>query len=97
MMKKKPSSKDMAFEKERAKFRQRIRELEYETKQAKIAEYEAKAALKEKESEIEQLNDHIERLLEYTELSKEDLVILLESEKRKAEFAHLYGSMVRVF
>ena len=36
-------------------------------------------------SENQQLKEWIERLLEYTEISKEDLKKLIESEKEKAE------------
>lgn len=79
------SAKDMAFERERAKFRSQIRELEscLNTKQVQIDELNAE--LREKDQVILQQNDWIERLLEYTELTKEDLQKLIANEKDKAE------------
>ena len=39
----------------------------------------------ERENELRQQDEWIDRLLEYTEMSKEDLQKLIESEKDKAE------------
>lgn len=89
---KQKSAKDIAFEKERAKFRSKIRELIncLNTKQFQIDEL--KEVLKEKEQLIIQQEEWIERLLEYTEMSKEDLQILISNEKDKAEIREKLSS-----
>ena len=82
---KQKSAKDIAFEKERAKFRSKIRELTscLNDKQKEIDILNKE--IKEKEETIIQQEEWIERLLEYTEMSKEDLQKLINSEKDKAE------------
>lgn len=79
------SAKDLAFEKERTKFRSRIRELELEVARNKEQLKITKTLLDEKEGLIQQQEDWIARLLEYTEISKEELRMLIDSEKEKAE------------
>lgn len=83
-MTQKKSAKDMAFDRERAKYRKQIRELqsEIQTKDTQIEEL--KEELRFKETDIAEKEDWIKRLLEYTELSQEDLRILLEKEKATA-------------
>lgn len=82
---KQKSAKDIAFEKERAKFRSNIRELSncLNIKQKQIDELNE--AIREKDQVIAQQEEWIERLLEYTEIPKEDLQDLINSEKDKAE------------
>lgn len=82
---KQKSAKDIAFEKERAKFRSQIRELAncLNAKQKQIDELNE--TIREKDQVIAQQEEWIERLLEYTEISKEDLQDLINSEKDKAE------------
>ena len=41
--------------------------------------------VRQREEELFKLNEWVERLLEYTEISKEDLKKLIESEREKAE------------
>lgn len=85
MAKSNKSAKDIAFDKEREKFRSEIRNLKHQIndKDKKIVELEEK--IRQKEEEIEKINEWNERLLEYTEISKEDLKKLIESEKENAE------------
>lgn len=84
-MKQNKSAKDIAFEKERQKFRSEIRNLTncLNDKQKQINELNE--MVKEKEEVICQQKEWIDRLLEYTEMSKKDLQALIESEKDKAE------------
>ena len=93
---KQKSAKDVAFEKERMKFRSRIRELEnsLSTKQNQIDELSE--TLREKDQAIIQQEEWIERLLEYTEISKEDLQRLIDSEKDKAEIRENISSMLGI-
>lgn len=92
MSKTKKSAKDIAFEKERAKFRSEIRNLQYQIayRDRQIEELnetisQREAELFKQEEELFKQEDWIRRLLEYTEMSKKDLQMLIKSEKDKAE------------
>lgn len=93
----KKSAKDIAFEKERAKFRRQIRELEREIKNTKIEVVQLKEQLSEKESEISGLKDWIGRLLEYTELSEEDMKKIILKDKIDSEIANSIRNFSKVF
>ena len=86
------SAKDIAFEKERNKLKKEIRELERQLieKNQLLAKNEAEIKQREEEllQKIAEQEEWIERLLEYTELSKEDLQEVIEGEKTKAEVAN---------
>lgn len=84
-MKQKKSAKDIAFDKERAKFRSEIRNLEHQIQCRDNKIEELTKTAEQREEELLKLNDWVERLLEYTEISKEDLKKLIDSEKEKAE------------
>ena len=96
-MSQKRSAKDMDFERERAKYRKQIRELQSElrAKEARIADL--KEELSTKETEITEKEDWIRRLLEYTELSPEELKNLLEKEKATADIMDELSKIQDVF
>lgn len=79
------SAKDIAFDKEREKFRSEIRNLKYQIQYRDKQIEELGETVRQREEELFKLNEWIERLLEYTEISKEDLKKLIESEKEKTE------------
>ena len=79
------SAKDIAFDKEREKFRSEIRNLKYQIQYRDKQIEELGETVRQREEELFKLNEWVERLLEYTEISKEDLKKLIESEKEKAE------------
>lgn len=79
------SAKDIAFDKEREQFRSEIRNLKYQIQYRDKQIEELGETVRQREEELFKLNEWIERLLEYTEISKEDLKKLIESEKEKAE------------
>ena len=79
------SKKDLAFERERTKFRRKIRELECKLKikedeNAKIACEKA-----ELEEEIEKLKDCNARLLEFMDVPEEELKKLVKDRQEKEE------------
>lgn len=84
-MKQQKSAKDIAFEKERSKFRKEIKCLQYQIMDMDKQIKELNEVIFERENELRQQAEWIDRLLEYTEVSKEDLQKLIESEKDKAE------------
>lgn len=73
------SAKDIAFEKERVKFRSEIRKLNecLNVKDKQIAEL--RDTVLEREETIRLQDEWISRLLEYRELSKDDLQKLIKS------------------
>ena len=84
-MKRQRSAKDIAFEKEMGKFRSEIRNLQYQIMDMDNQIKELNEVIFERENELRQQAEWIDHLLEYTEISKEDLQALIESEKDKAE------------
>lgn len=72
-MEKQKSKKDLAFERERAKYRHEISTLQREIKE-NLREIEVlNQKILELEGSIRQKGDWIRRLLEYTDLTEEDI------------------------
>lgn len=88
MKDKKKSAKDIAFDKERAVFRKQIRELEIR---------ELRNLISQKETEMAEKDDWIRRLLDYTELSEDDLKKFIENEKIKAHIYDGFGLIDKMF
>lgn len=97
MNKYKKSAKDIAFDKERAKFRSEIRNLTdlLNNKQKKIDGLNE--TIREKDAVISQQKEWIERLLDYTELSENDMKQLIEKDKKAAEIVDNFASTQRIF
>lgn len=85
MSKSNKSAKDLAFDRERAAFRSEIRNLKQVIEQQHTHIQELGESIRQKDEEILKLNEWIERLLEYTEIPKEDLKELIESEKEEVQ------------
>lgn len=79
------SKKDMAFEKERAKYRKQIRELEVRLEKKDLEIFKENKRACEAEAKCAELQEWIDRLLEYTETSEEDMKIIIKKEKDTAE------------
>ena len=90
------SAKDKAFEKERIKYRAKIRELEYKILNQCTEIEELKEQLEEKEKALLEKEDWIERLLTYTELSEEDMKHILQSEKDKMKVMETFTSFMEI-
>ena len=75
------SAKDIAFEKERNKYRKQINELEKKLIDSNKEIHILKNRVSELESELNSKDDWIERLLAYTEMSKEDIKTAVEKDK----------------
>lgn len=88
------SAKDLAFDQERAKMRKSIRELEYSLKECQKQVVELNEVIAEKDELIRQQEDWINRLLEYTEMPKDELRKLLDNEKESEKFReHMLGTL----
>lgn len=92
-MKQKQSAKDLAFEKERAKFRKKIRELEHEINSLQYAVMQKDNELNIVRNELSQREDWIRRLLEYTELSEDDMKTIIDKEKSVAKVVKMFGEL----
>lgn len=93
----KKSAKDIAFDKERATFRKQIRELEREVFNKELEIRELKNVISQKETEMVEKDDWIRRLLEYMELSEEDLKRFIENEKLKSDIYDGFGIIDKMF
>lgn len=96
-MKYKKSAKDLAFDKERAAYKKQIRELESQLKEKDKTIDSLKEDLENHTNKIEQLEDWINRLLEYTELSEDDMKNIINKEKTAAKVLDHFNSMTSVF
>lgn len=92
-MKQKQSAKDLAFEKERAKLRKKIRELEHEINSLQLAVMQKDNELSIIRNELSQKEDWIRRLLEYTELSEEDMKAIIDKEKSVVKVVKMFGEL----
>ncbi len=92
-MKKQKSAKDIAFDKERAKYRKKIRELEYDISELRLAIIQKDNELNVLRNELDQKQDWIRRLLEYTELSEEDMKTIINKEKSVAVAMKMFGEL----
>lgn len=91
------SAKDIAFDKERAKYHKKIRELERELKNKdnKLSEFNERAMIAEQK--CDQLQEWIDRLLEYTEMSEEDMKRIIQKDKDTAEAMRHFNDFVNAF
>ena len=86
-MKKTKSAKDLAFDKERAKYRKEIRELNSLVSKQNINIDRLKQDIDRKDMELVEKDEWIRRLLEYMDMSEEDMRKIIQKEKTMAEAA----------
>lgn len=84
-MKKTRSAKDLAFDKERAKYRKEIRDRDYLIdKQCHIIS-QLQQSINERDNKISEYKDWIHRFLEYMDMSEEDMRKIIQKDKTIAE------------
>lgn len=86
-MDRKKSAKDIAFDKERAKYRSEMRNLQYQIDCKDKQIKELVETVYQREDELLKQEDWINRLLEYMDLSKQDMKRIIEKEKQRTEIA----------
>lgn len=91
------SAKDMAFERERQKLNQQIRNQKSVIHNQEQQMYDIKQQLSDKDSEILVLHDWIERLLAYTELDESDMKSIIETDKSVANAAESVSNLFSAF
>lgn len=84
-MEKQKSKKDLAFDKERAKYRHEISTLQREIKENLRAIEVLNREILELEESVRQKDEWIHRLLEYTELTEEDMRNQIQKYKSVSE------------
>lgn len=97
MSDRKKSAKDIAFDKERAKFRSEIRNLNKDISDRDGEIRRLKEVISQKENEITERDDWIRRLLEYTELSEAELKKFIEKEKIETEIVDSISGIGNMF
>lgn len=88
------SAKDIAFERERMKLQRQKREAEEQIRDRDKTIKSLMDKISELENVVVQKDEWIERLLEYTELTKEDLKIKIEKDKASAEALKTFNSLM---
>lgn len=86
-MKKTKSAKDLAFDKERAKYRKEIRELNSLVSRQSIDIDRLKQDIDRKDMELVEKNEWIRRLLEYMDMSEEDMRKIIQKDKNMSDIA----------
>lgn len=84
-MKSNKSAKDLAFDKERYKYRHEIKDLQREIKENLRYIELLNQKILELEESIRQKDDWINRLLEYTELTEEDMRNQIQKDRNVSE------------
>ena len=84
-MKKTKSAKDLAFDKERAKYRKEIRELNSLVSKQNINIDRLKQDIDRKDMELVEKDEWIRRLLEYMDMSEEDMRKIIQKDKTMSE------------
>lgn len=84
-MVKNKSAKDIAFDKERAKYRHEIRDLQRAITKQLTEISDLNKRISELEESVRQKDEWIHRLLEYTELSKEDMRKQIQKDRSVSE------------
>lgn len=79
------SAKEMAFEREKLKLQKQKRQLEEQLIEKNKTIKSLEDTISELQSTIVEKEDWIERLLEYTELSKEDIEKAVQKDKEMAK------------
>ena len=96
-MKKTKSAKDLAFDKERAKYRKEIRELNSLVSRQSIDIDRLKQDIDRKDMELVEKNEWIRRLLEYMDMSEEDMRKIIQKDKTMAEAAERLSDINNMF
>ena len=75
------SAKDMAFDKERAKYRQAVRLVQQDNKKKDVKIQQLEDRVRILEAKNKEQDEWIQRLLTYTEMTHEDMVAVIQKEK----------------
>lgn len=91
------SKKDLAFDKERAKFRSEIRQLKGDIQSKDLRIRGLLSQIHDMESEIERLKDWNDRLLEYMDMPEEDMRRVLREKDIESQVSEAIRDITRIF
>lgn len=90
------SKKDLAFDKERAKFRSVIRQLKCDIQSKDLQIRGLLSQIHDMESEIERLKDWNDRLLEYMDMPEEDMRRILREKDIESQAVESMRNIVEI-
>lgn len=80
------SAKDLAFDKERVKYQKKIKDLNHLVNQKDIMIAELNIQTSQTEAKMLELQDWVNRLLEYMDIPEEEMRRLIQRQKETDEF-----------
>lgn len=92
----KKSKKDLAFDKERAKFRSEIRKLKSDIQSKDIQIRALNLQINELETEIDNLKDWNSRLLEYMDMPEEDMRRVLREKDIESQACESIRNIMKI-
>lgn len=84
-MKKNRSAKDITFDREREKYRKEIRDRDTLITELRYLVKQLEESVRERDNKISECNDWIRRLLEYMDLSEDDMKEIIQKDKDMVE------------
>lgn len=90
------SKKDLAFDKERAKFRSEIRQLKGDVRSKDMQIQGLVNRIGELENKIRELKDWNERLIEYMDMSEEDMRRVLKEKDIESQVSESIRELARL-
>ena len=84
-MKENRSAKDIAFDREREKYRKEIRNRDTLITELRYLVKQLEESVRERDNKISECNDWIRRLLEYMDLSEDDMKEIIQKDKDMVE------------
>lgn len=95
-MKKTKSAKDLAFDKERVKYRKEIRDRDSLIDEQRYIISRLQESINERDNKISECEDWIHRLLEYMDMSEKDMRKIIQKDKTMAEAAERFSDIDRM-
>lgn len=90
------SKKDLAFDKERAKFRSEIRQLKGDIQSKDLQIQGFLCQIQELENKVRELEDWNERLLEYMDMPEEDMRRVLEEKDIESQVNESIRNIMKI-
>jgi len=88
-------AKDIAFEKERVKYRQKVKEAERICTKRLEEVQELQLEISKTDDKIRELEEWVERLLEFNNINREEFLAKIESEKKVSTVLGILGAFGR--
>lgn len=96
MVKKNRSAKDIAFDREREKYRKEIKDRDTLITELRYLVKQLEESVRERDNKIAERNDWIRRLLEYMDLSEDDMKKIIQKDRNMAEVSQRLLDMDRL-